>query len=179
MKFTETALSGVYLIDIEPIGDSRGFFSRFWCGKEFEAQGLSFEVAQINVSHNAEAGTMRGLHYQSEPHAEAKVVACTSGRVFDVAVDVRPGSPTYLQWIGVELNSEDRQMLYIPQGFAHGYQTLEKDTGLLYLVSTFYAADAEGGLRYDDPAIGIEWPLPVASISDKDNGWDLTSAAVT
>jgi dTDP-4-dehydrorhamnose 3,5-epimerase len=178
MIFTATSLPGVYLIDIEPIGDSRGFFGRFWCSKEFEAQGLSFEVAQINVSHNAEAGTLRGLHFQRAPHAEAKVVACTSGSVFDVAVDVRPGSPTYLQWLGVELNSEDRQMLYIPAGFAHGYQTLEDNTGLLYLVSEFYTPDAESGLRFDDPAMGIEWPLPVASISDKDKGWDLASTAV-
>lgn len=179
MIFTETPLPGVYTIDIQRIGDSRGFFGRFWCRKEFAAQGLSFEVAQINVSHNAEAGTLRGLHFQAEPHAEAKIVACTSGSVFDVAVDVRPASPTYLQWFGVELNSQDRQMLYIPEGFAHGYQTLEQDTGLLYLVSAYYTPDAEGGLRYDDPAIGIEWPLPVASISDKDIAWDLTSAAVT
>jgi len=178
MIFTETTLPGVYLIDIQPIGDARGFFSRFWCSKEFEAQGLSFDVAQINVSHNAEAGTLRGLHYQREPHAEAKVVACTRGRVFDVAVDVRPGSPTYLQWVGTILDSEKRRMLYIPSGFAHGYQTLEEDTGLLYLVSEFYAPGAESGLRFDDPAIGIEWPMPVASISDKDNDWDLTSAAV-
>ena len=179
MIFTKTSLPGVYLIDIQRIGDSRGFFGRFWCGKEFKDQGLSFDVAQINVSNNAEAGTLRGLHYQGQPHAESKVVACTSGRVFDVAVDVRPESPTYLQWFGVELNSEDRQMLFIPDGFAHGYQTLEKDTSLLYLVSEFYAPDAEGGLRYDDPAIGIEWPLPVSSISDKDNAWELTGAAVT
>jgi dTDP-4-dehydrorhamnose 3,5-epimerase len=173
MKFTETSLPGVYLIDIEPIGDSRGFFSRFWCSKEFAAQDLPFEVAQINVSHNAEAGTLRGLHYQREPSAEAKVVACMRGRVFDVAVDVRPESETYLKWYGTVLDDEKRQMLYIPEGFAHGYQTLENDTGLLYLVSEFYAPDAETGLRYDDPAIGINWPRPVASISDKDNGWDL------
>ena len=171
MIFTESSLPGVYLIDIEPIGDSRGFFSRFWCSKEFEAQGLSFEVAQINISHNADVGTLSGLHYQREPYAEAKVVACTRGRVFDVAVDVRPGSPTYLQWFGAELTSDDRQMLYIPEGFAHGYQTLENDTGLLYLVSEFYAPDAEAGLRYDDAAIGINWPKPVASISDKDKSW--------
>ena len=173
MKFTETSLPGVYLIDIEPIGDSRGFFGRFWCSKEFAAQGLPFEVAQINVSHNAEAGTLRGLHYQREPSAEAKVVACSRGRVFDVAVDVRPESETYLKWYGTVLDDEKRQMLYIPEGFAHGYQTLEDDTGLLYLVSEFYAPDAETGLRYDDPAIGINWPEPVASISDKDKGWDL------
>lgn len=178
MIFAETTLPGVYLIDIEPIGDSRGFFSRFWCSKEFEAQGLSFEVAQINVSHNAEAGTLRGLHFQREPHAEAKVVACIRGSVFDVAVDIRADSPTYLQWFGAELNSEDRQMLYIPEGFAHGYQTLEDDTGLLYLVSEFYGPDAEGGLRFDDPAIGIEWPQTVASISDKDNNWDLAGTVV-
>jgi len=178
MIFTKTTLPGVYLIDIQPIGDARGFFSRFWCSKEFEAQGLSFEVAQINVSHNAEAGTLRGLHYQRAPHAEAKVVACTSGSVFDVAVDVRPGSSTYLQWVGTILDSEKRRMLYIPDGFAHGYQTLEDDTGLLYVVSEFYTPDAESGLRFDDLAIGIEWPLPVASISDKDKNWDLTSAVV-
>jgi len=176
MIFTETSLPGVYLIDIEPIGDVRGFFSRFWCSKEFSAQGLSFEVAQINVSHNAEAGTLRGLHYQREPHAEAKVVACTSGRVFDVAVDVRPDSPTYLQWFGIELNAEDRRMLYVPVGFAHGYQTLEDNTGLLYLVSEFYSPDAEAGLRFDDPAIGIDWPLPAASVSDKDANWALLPA---
>lgn len=176
MKFAETTLPGVYLIDIEPIGDARGFFSRFWCRKEFEAQGLDFEVAQINISHTAEAGTLRGLHYQRQPHAEAKVVACTRGRAFDVAVDVRPDSPTYLQWFGTELDSENRRMLYIPKGFAHGYQTLENDTGLLYLVSEFYAPDAEGGLRYDDPAVGIEWPQPVTSVSDKDAGWDLLPA---
>jgi dTDP-4-dehydrorhamnose 3,5-epimerase len=179
MIFTETTLPGVYLIDIEPIGDSRGFFSRFWCSKEFEAQGLSFEAAQINVSHNAEAGTLRGLHFQCEPHAEAKIVACTSGSVFDVAVDVRSGSSTYLQWVGTVLDNEARRMLYIPEGFAHGYQTLKDDTDLLYLVSEFYVPDAEGGLRYDDPAIGIDWPRAVASISNKDIDWDLMSAAVT
>lgn len=176
MKFTETSLPGVYLIDIEPIGDSRGFFSRFWCSKEFAAQGLPFQVAQINVSHNAEAGTLRGLHYQREPHAEGKVVACTRGRVFDVAVDIRPESATYLQWYGAVLDDQKRQMLYIPEGFAHGYQTLEDDTGLLYLVSEFYTPDAEHGLRYDDPAIGIEWPRDVASLSGKDRAWELLPA---
>jgi dTDP-4-dehydrorhamnose 3,5-epimerase len=148
----------------------------FWCSKEFEAQGLSLDVAQINISHNAGAGTLRGLHYQCDPHAEAKLVACTRGRVFDVAVDVRPDSPTYLQWFGTELDSEKWQMLYIPKGFAHGYQTLENDTNLLYLVSEFYAPGSEAGLRYDDPAIGIDWPLPAKSLSDKDKGWDLIPA---
>ena len=177
MIFTETILPGVYLIDIQPIGDARGFFSRFWCSKEFEAQGLSFEVTQINVSHSAQSGTLRGLHYQREPHAEAKVVACTRGRVFDVAVDLRPDSPTYLQWFGTELDSDTRQMLYIPKGFAHGYQTLENDTGLLYLVSEFYTPEAESGLRYDDPEIRIRWPQPVTSISDKDRNWELLSSS--
>ena len=177
MIFTETILPGVYLIDIQPIGDARGFFSRFWCSKEFEAQGLSFDVAQINLSHSAQSGTLRGLHYQREPHAEAKVVACTRGRVFDVAVDLRPDSPTYLQWFGTELDSDTRQMLYIPKGFAHGYQTLENDTGLLYLVSEFYTPEAESGLRYDDPEIRIRWPQPVTSISDKDRNWELLSSS--
>jgi dTDP-4-dehydrorhamnose 3,5-epimerase len=176
MIFTETELPGVYLIDIQRIGDDRGFFSRFWCEQEFAAHDLASEIAQINISHNPVAGTLRGLHYQEYPHEEAKVVACTSGRVFDVAVDVRPDSPTYLKWFGAVLDSEDRQMLYIPKGFAHGYQTLEDNTNLIYLVSEFYAPDAEDGLRYDDPAIGIDWPLPAESLSDKDKSWELLPA---
>jgi len=173
MIFTETSLPRVFLVDLEPIGDSRGFFSRFWCSKEFDAQGLPFDVAQINMAHNAETGTLRGLHYQRDPYAEARIVSCAHGSVFDVAVDVRPDSPTYLQWFGTELSSENRRMLHIPAGFAHGYQTLEDDTSLLYLASEFYTPDSEAGLRYNDPAIGIDWPLPVASISDKDAGCPL------
>jgi len=175
MKFSETKLGGVHTIELEPIGDERGFFSRFWCCKELEAQGLFFEIAQINTSYNANAGTVRGFHYQRDPHAEAKIVACTSGRVFDVAVDVRPDSPTYLNWFGAELSAENNRLLYIPAGFAHGYQALEDDSRMLYLISEFYAPDFESGLRYDDPAIGVAWPHEITSVSDKDSKWALTA----
>ena len=177
MIYTETSLPGVHLIEMEPIGDSRGFFSRFWCRKEMQDQGLPFQVAQINASYNASAGTVRGLHYQRDPHAEAKIVACTSGRVFDVAVDVRPDSATYLNWFGVELTADSNRLLYIPAGFAHGYQALSDNTRLLYLVSEFYAPGAEVGLRHDDPAIGIVWPQDVTSVSAKDTEWPLVKAA--
>jgi len=176
MKFIETELSGVYIIELDLIGDSRGFFSRFWCQKELAEVGLNFEIAQINNSYSAAAGTTRGLHYQHEPHAEAKIVSCTGGRVFDVAVDIRPNSPTYLQWFGTELTPENNRLLYVPAGFAHGYQTLEDDTRLLYLVSEFYAPDAEDGLRFDDPAIGVEWPKEATSVSDKDRNWPLVNS---
>ena len=171
MKFTETSLKGVYTIDLEPIGDSRGYFSRFWCRKEFDDQGLGFEIAQINSSYNATAGTVRGFHYQQDPHSEAKVVSCTSGRIYDVAVDARPDSPTYLDWFGIELSANDNRQLFIPPGFAHGYQALVDDSQLLYVVSEFYAPDSESGLRYDDPAIGVSWPHQVTSVSDKDANW--------
>ena len=173
MKFTESALPGVFLIDIEPIGDSRGYFSRVWCQRELQQQGLDFQILQVNASYNAIAGTTRGLHYQRDPHAEAKIVSCTGGSAFDVAVDVRPDSPNYLQWFGTELNAHDNRMLYIPSGFAHGYQALADDTRLTYLVSAFYEPSAEGGFRYDDPAIGIDWPKDVTSVSDKDAAWPL------
>ena len=173
MNFKETTLAGVVIIELERIVDARGFFSRFWCRDELKAQGLDFEVAQINTSFNAVAGTVRGLHFQHAPHAETKIVACTSGRVFDVAIDARPESPTYLQWYGAELSADSNQLLYIPAGFAHGYQSLADETRLLYLVSQAYAPGAEGGLRYDDPAIGIEWPQAVTAVSDKDARWPL------
>jgi len=171
MIYTQTSLPGVYLLDMQPIEDERGFFSRFWCSKEMQDQGLPFQVAQINASLNHKAGTVRGLHWQREPHAEAKIVSCTSGRVFDVAVDVRPESKNYLSWFGVELGPESNRMIYIPEGFAHGYQALEDDTRMLYLVSEFYTPGVEGGLRHDDPAIGIDWPQQVSSVSDKDAQW--------
>ena len=171
MIFTETSLPGVYLIDIEPVEDSRGFFARGWCRKEFEEHGLDAAISQVNMSFNPDAGTLRGLHYQQEPNAEAKTVRCVRGAVFDVAVDMRESSPNYLQWIGHELSAENHESLYIPKGFAHGYLTLVPDTELLYSVTEFYAPDAEGGIRYDDPALAIEWPAPVLVISDKDASW--------
>lgn len=171
MIFTETSLPGVYVIDIEPMEDSRGFFARGWCRKEFENSSLISEIKQINVSHNRDAGTLRGLHLQREPFAEAKTVRCTSGAIFDVAVDMREASPSYLKWSGFELSADNHRSLYVPEGFAHGYLSLTPDTEVMYLVSEFYAPGAESGMRYDDPAIGIRWPAEVVVISDKDAAW--------
>ena len=171
MIYTETSLAGVYLIDIEPVEDLRGFFARGWCQREFAAHHLDTAISQMNIAFNPHAGTLRGLHYQTEPHAEAKTIRCVRGAIFDVAVDMREASPNYLQWTGHELSAENHRSLYIPKGFAHGYLTLVPDTELLYSVSEFYAPDAEVGIRYDDPALAIEWPAPVLVISDKDASW--------
>jgi dTDP-4-dehydrorhamnose 3,5-epimerase len=173
MIYSETSLPGVYVIEMQPFEDARGSFSRVFCAREMREYGLPFELAQINRATNRKAGTIRGLHYQREPHSEIKIVSCTSGGVFDVAVDIRPDSPTYLEWFGTELSAENQRLLYIPAGFAHGYQTLTDDAKLIYLVSEFYAPDAEGGLRFDDPAIGINWPLEISAVSEKDSGWPL------
>jgi dTDP-4-dehydrorhamnose 3,5-epimerase len=173
MMYSETSLTGVYVIEMQPFEDARGSFSRVFCAREMREHGLPFELAQINKASNRKAGTIRGLHYQREPHAEIKIVSCTSGGVFDVAVDIRPDSPTYLKWFGTELTAENQRLLYIPAGFAHGYQALTDDAELIYLVSEFYAPDAEGGLRFDDPAIGINWPLEISAVSEKDSGWPL------
>ena len=171
MIFTETSLPGVYLIDIEPLEDSRGFFARGWCQKEFEAHDLDPVISQMNISFNPHAGTLRGLHYQLEPFAETKTIRCVRGAIFDIAVDMRECSPNYLRWIGHELTAGNRTSLYIPKGFAHGYQTLAPDTELLYSTSEFYSAEAEVGIRYDDPALAIRWPQPVQVISEKDASW--------
>jgi dTDP-4-dehydrorhamnose 3,5-epimerase len=170
--FNETELKGAFVIDLEPIEDERGFFARAWCRREFTEHGLSTDIAQANMSFNKRKGTLRGMHFQKSPHAEDKLVRCTRGAIFDVAVDLRPDSPTRSRWVGVELTSENRRMLYVPKGFAHGFQTLEDDTEIFYLVSEFYTPEAEGGARWDDPAFGIEWPLGApAEISDKDRTW--------
>jgi len=171
MIFKETTLPGVYLVDIKPIKDSRGFFARSWCQDEFEAHDLDAVITQVNMSFNPHAGTLRGLHYQREPHAEAKTVRCVRGAIFDVAVDMRESSPNYRQWVGHELSADNRISLYVPKGFAHGYLTLAPDTELLYSASAFYAADSEVGIRYNDPALAIEWPEPVQVISEKDETW--------
>jgi len=171
MIYTETSLPGVFLIDIEPVEDSRGLFARGWCQREFDAHNLDSAISQMNISFNPHAGTLRGLHYQREPFAEAKTVRCVRGAIFDVAVDMRESSPNYLQWIGHELSASNRKSLFIPKGFAHGYQTLVPDTELLYWASEFYAPDAEVGIRYDDPALVIKWPDPVLVISEKDASW--------
>jgi dTDP-4-dehydrorhamnose 3,5-epimerase len=171
MKFTETKLKGAYVIDIEPIGDERGFFARAWCRKEFEAHSLITEVAQANLSYNRDRGTVRGMHWQVPPHAETKLVRCIRGAIYDVIVDLREASPTYLEWIGVELTAENHRILFVPEGFAHGFQTLEDHTEVYYQVSEFYTPEAERGARHDDPAFGISWPLPVSSLSAKDASW--------
>jgi dTDP-4-dehydrorhamnose 3,5-epimerase len=172
MIFNETTLKGAFLIDLEPREDERGFFSRAWCQKEFEAHGLTAGIVQANLSYNKRRGTLRGLHYQAAPFEEAKLVRCTRGAIFDAIVDVRPSSPTYLQWIGVTLSGDNRRMLYVPEGFAHGFQTLEDDTDVFYQVTAFYAPGAERGARWDDPAFGIEWPdVDRRVISAKDQAW--------
>lgn len=171
MKFSETKLPGCTIVDVEPVSDARGFFARAWCSREFAEHGLHAELRQANLSYSPRRGTLRGLHWQAPPNSEAKLIRCTRGAVLDVAVDLRPDSPTYLRWVGVELAAESRRMLFVPEHFAHGFQTLEDDTEVHYLVSEAYAPEAERGARWDDPAFGIEWPLPVAAISDKDSGW--------
>lgn len=158
MKFHPTRVEGVFEIELEHRRDERGFFARSFCQKEFAAQGLHTEFLQANMSFNHEAGTLRGMHWQDEPHAEVKVVRCTRGVIFDVAVDLRRDSPTYLKWHGVELSAENGRALYIPRGCAHGYLTLVPGAEIHYLVSTFYAPTHDRGARQDDPAFGIQWP---------------------
>lgn len=171
MIFTATTLQGAYLVDIEKIEDNRGFFARSFCVEEFENHGLRGKFAQINVGFNDRKGTLRGMHYQVDPHAEVKVVRCTRGKVFDVIVDLRPESPTYKRWIGAELSAENHRMLYIPEGYAHGYLTLTDQAEIVYLVSTPYAPESARGARYNDAAFGIAWPGTITTISEKDASW--------
>jgi dTDP-4-dehydrorhamnose 3,5-epimerase len=168
MKFNETPLKGAYTIELEKRGDERGFFARFFCEKEFGAQGLATRFVQINNSLSAQRGTLRGMHYQLPPHGEVKVVRCIRGSLFDVIVDLRPKSPTFLKWFGAELTAENRTMMYVPVGFAHGFVTTSADAEAFYLVSSFYAPEYERGLRYNDPAVGIEWPFAPEVVSAKD-----------
>jgi dTDP-4-dehydrorhamnose 3,5-epimerase len=171
MKFYETELRGAFVIELDTLEDNRGFFARVWCQKEFADHGLVPSIAQVNTSFNAKAGTLRGMHYQVAPHEESKLVRCTSGALYDVIVDLRPDSPTYKRWTGVELTAGNYKMLYIPADFAHGFITLEENTEVTYLISEAYTPGAERGIRWDDPEIGVEWPRPVSVISDKDAGW--------
>lgn len=171
MKFIETAIHDAFIVDLEPRGDDRGFFSRVWCRNEFEAAGITTEVAQVNLSYNRDKGTLRGMHLQRPPHHEAKLVRCLAGAVVDVIVDVRPDSPTYLRHVMVELTPGNRRALAMPAYVAHGYQTLTEDAEVMYQVDGFYAPAAEQGFRYDDPAFGITWPLPVGEMSAKDAAW--------
>lgn len=171
MIFHETDLKGAFILDIEKIEDHRGFFARGWCQKEFEAHHLVSRVKQANISYNKTKGTLRGMHYQVSPYEETKLVRCTKGAIYDVIIDLRPASPTYAQWIGVELAAGNYKMLYVPENFAHGFITLKDDTEVTYQVSQFYTPGSERGIRWDDPAFSIEWPIEVQVVSDKDKNW--------
>jgi dTDP-4-dehydrorhamnose 3,5-epimerase len=173
MIFTETAIAGAFIIDIEPRGDSRGFFARAFCQHEFTEHGLKPVIAQANLAFNATKGTLRGMHFQFPPKAETKLVRATRGAILDIIVDLRPESPTFLEHVEVELSADNGRSLYVPERFAHGYQALEDNTETTYQVGEFYAPEMEGGLRYDDPRLGLVWPLPVGEMSDKDSGWKL------
>ena len=172
LKFTELKLSSSYLIDIEKISDERGFFSRSWDSKIFEKYGLTKNLVQCNISFNYKKGTLRGLHYQESPYEEAKLVRCTKGRVFEVMVDLRKNSSTYLHWDGHELNSNDGKMLYVPENFALGFQALEDNTELFYQMSQYYMPEFSRGLRWNDPKLKIAWPMEPTVISKKDNSFD-------
>jgi dTDP-4-dehydrorhamnose 3,5-epimerase len=174
--FTETVLTGAFILDVEERRDSRGLFARTYCRDEFEAHGLDPAVMQGNVSFNNLRGTVRGMHFQYPPAAETKVVRCTRGALVDVIVDLRPESPTYLRHIAVELTAENRRSLYVPRRFAHGYQALEDGTEVTYLTGARYTPALESGLRHDDPALAITWPLPPIELSEKDRAWGLLSA---
>jgi dTDP-4-dehydrorhamnose 3,5-epimerase len=171
MIFSETSLPGAYVIDLEKIEDDRGFFARAWCERELTEQGLEARVAQCNISFNKRRGTLRGMHFQRPPHEEVKLVRCIRGRLFDVIIDLRPDSPTSRRWIGVELSADNRRMLYVPRGFAHGFQTLEDDTEIFYMMSEFYVPGAEHGVRWDDPVFDVEWPLKPTEIAERDRQW--------
>lgn len=175
MKIMTTPLDGVAIIELEARADERGFFARTFCRDEFVAAGLNPAVEQCNLSYNDKAGTLRGMHLQVAPHPETKLVRCVRGGIIDIIVDMRPGSPTRLQHVAVELTADNRRALYVPAYFAHGYQALVDDTEVLYQVSGAYTPVAERGLRHDDPDLGLSWPLPVAMISDKDKSWPLLS----
>jgi dTDP-4-dehydrorhamnose 3,5-epimerase len=173
VRFEPTALAGAYLIHLEPRVDERGLFARTFCAQEFAAHGLETSYVQTNISTNARAGTVRGLHFQRAPDAEVKLVRCVKGALYDVIVDMRDESPTYLRWVGAELTDDNGIAMYAPKGFAHGYQALSDGATVFYLVSAFYAPQAEGGLRFDDPKLAITWPRAVSDVSGKDAQWPL------
>lgn len=173
MIFSETPLSGGWLIRSEPKMDARGAFARTFCAQEFAQHDLEHSFVQANISTNENAGTVRGLHFQKEPHTEVKLVRCVKGAIFDVMVDLRRESPTYLKWFGAELSEGNHLMMYVPKGFAHGYQALTDGATVSYLVSEFYVSGAEAGCRFDDPLLSIRWPHPPGALSDKDRAWPL------
>lgn len=171
MLFTETKLKGAFVLELERREDNRGFFARTFCQKEFEAHGLNPRLVQCNIAYNKKKGTLRGMHFQIPPFQEAKLVRCTRGAIYDVILDLRLNSPTYKQWVSAELNEDNHKMLYVPEGFAHGYQTLSEVSEIVYQVSQFYAPDSASGVSYADLAFGIKWPLEVTAISDLDKKW--------
>jgi dTDP-4-dehydrorhamnose 3,5-epimerase len=168
MIFHETKLPGVYEIHLEPMTDERGFFARSWCQKEFENHGLNPKLVQCSISFNSRKGTLRGMHFQAPPYAEAKVVRCTRGAIYDVVVDLRPDSPTYRDWMGVVLTAANRHMVYMPEGCGHGFLTLEDESEILYQMSEFYYAESARGVRWNDPAFQIAWPEKVQVICERD-----------
>jgi dTDP-4-dehydrorhamnose 3,5-epimerase len=177
MIFTETELAGAFIVDLAPHEDDRGFFARLFCQAEFAARGLKPLVAQANIGSNRRRGTVRGMHFQFPPSAETKYVRCVRGAVLDVIVDLRSESPTYLQHIAVELSAGNQRGIYVPERFAHGYQTLEDDTDTIYMMGEFYTQGMAGGLRHNDPVLGLRWPLPVEVISERDRNWKLLEEA--
>ena len=168
MIFTETKLAGAYLIQPEIKTDERGFFARVWCQNEFQEKGLDSNLVQCNISYNKIKGTVRGMHYQIAPYQEVKLVQCTQGAIYDIIIDIRPDSPTFKQWVGVELTASNRYILYIPKDFAHGFQTLTDNTEVFYQMSQFYQPEAARGIRWDDPSFDMNWLVPITLISEKD-----------
>ena len=173
MKVIETPLADLFVVEIEPLNDDRGFFARSFCVRDFQAHGLEPTIVQCNISFNEKAGTLRGLHFQGSPHEEAKLVRCTRGAIYDVAVDIRRNSRTYLKWYATELTSENRRMMFIPRGFGHGFQTLVDKSEVFYLMSEFYHPESARGLAWDDPMLRITWPIANPIMSDKDRSYPL------
>ncbi len=173
MHFIETKIAGAFILEIERLEDDRGFFARTFCRREFEAHELKPELVQCSISFNKKRGTLRGMHFHIEPYAENKLVRCTSGAIYDVILDLRSESATFRQWLAVELSAQNRKMIYIPKGLAHGYQTLEDNTEVFYQMSEFFHPESTRAVRWDDPSFKIAWPLPVSVISDKDNSLPL------
>lgn len=171
MIFTETKLKDVFILELEKNVDERGYFARTFCENEFSNAGIPFKPVQANISYNQHKHTLRGMHYQASPDEEAKLVNCVRGAIYDVIIDIRVGSPTFNKWLGIELSAENKKMLYIPEGFAHGFITLADDTEVNYLMSEFYKPGSGRGLRWDDPAFNIEWPAEISVISEKDKQW--------
>jgi dTDP-4-dehydrorhamnose 3,5-epimerase len=177
VRFLETRLAGAYVIEVDRIEDERGFFARSFARDEFAARGLRTDFVQSSISFNARAGTLRGMHYQVPPHAETKLVRCTRGAIFDVIVDLRPGSPTARQWTSAELTARNHRMLYVPEGFAHGFVTLLDESEVFYEITAYYDASAARGVRWDDPVLGIAWPRPPVVLSERDRALPRLDAA--